>query len=53
MIYKAKYRAEMRALADGQQAVTRCSCGWYFKGLIRDGKRAFKAHRERCGRLAA
>jgi hypothetical protein len=36
-------------LADGQQAVTRCAhCRWSYRGLIRDGKRAYEFHRENC-----
>jgi hypothetical protein len=33
--------------ADRQRVVTRCAdCRWSYRGLLRDGKRAFRAHRE-------
>jgi hypothetical protein len=46
MYWKQNQRREALTTADVQQAVTRCSCGWYFRGLVRDGKAAFRAHRE-------
>jgi hypothetical protein len=46
MNWKANLRREALATADIQLAVTRCACGWYFRGLVRDGKAAFRAHRE-------
>lgn len=55
MNWRIRKRAEELALADGQQAVTRCAhCGQIvFRGLVRDGKASFKSHRERCQKVAA
>jgi hypothetical protein len=38
-----------REYAAEQRGVTRCACGWYFRGRFRDGRAAYLAHRERCG----
>lgn len=47
MNWKARYHQEALAFADAQQAVTRCGeCRWWFRGLVRDGKRAFETHME-------
>jgi len=55
--WKQKYRREEIAYADGQQAITRCGrggCRWTYRGLIRDGKAAFRSHVElKHGRTAA
>ena len=57
MNWKQKYRREEIAYADGQQAITRCGrdgCRWTYRGLIRDGKAAFRSHVElKHGRTAA
>jgi hypothetical protein len=43
--------AEKRLLleiADKQVATMRCAlCNWHWRGKVRDGREAFKAHRER------
>lgn len=48
---KQQKRREAREYADLQKGVTRCICGWSYKGRFGDGRRAFQFHRERRCRL--
>jgi hypothetical protein len=44
---RQRLRLELLDYVGQQRAVTRCAdCRWSYRGLIRDGKKAFRAHRE-------
>jgi hypothetical protein len=44
---RQRLRLELLEYVGSQPAVTRCAdCRWSYRGLIRDGKKAFRAHRE-------
>ena len=43
---RQRKRLEELEYANSQRGVTRCECGWYFRGTFGDGRQAHRVHRE-------
>lgn len=46
-LIRDRVRARWQDIVDAQHVVTRCAdCRWYYRGLMRDARAAFRSHRE-------